>query len=47
VRGAAARALAGVAAAVAIGTALVHGQVRDAGRIELVTLRSGSYADFR
>ena len=46
-RGAAARALAGVAAAVAIGTALVHGQVRDAGRIELVTLGSGSYADFR
>ena len=46
-RGAAARALAVVAAAVAVGTALVHGQVRDAGPIERVTLRSGSYADFR
>jgi dienelactone hydrolase len=35
-----------VAAAVAVGTALVHGQVSDAGPIELVTLRSGSYTDF-
>jgi dienelactone hydrolase len=46
-RRAASRALAAVAAAVAIGTALVHGQVRDVGPIERVTLRSGSYADFR
>ena len=45
-RGAALRALAVVAAAVAVGTALVHGQVSDAGPIELVTLRSGSYTDF-
>ena len=43
----AAWALAVVAAAVAVGTALVYGQVRDAGPIEQVTLRSGSYADFR
>lgn len=34
-------------AGVAIETALVHGQGGDAGPIELVTLRSGSYADFR
>lgn len=47
VRGAAWRALAVVAAAVAVGTALVHSQVREVGPIELVTLRSGSYADFR
>jgi len=47
VRGGAPRALAVVAAAVAVGTALVHGQVSDAGPIELVTLRSGSYTDFR
>jgi dienelactone hydrolase len=47
VRGAASRALGLVAATVAVGTALVYGQVRDAGPIELVTLRSGSYADFR
>jgi dienelactone hydrolase len=47
VRGAASRALALVAAAVAVGAALVHGQVRDAGPVERVTLRSGSYADFR
>ena len=46
VRGAA-WALAVVAAAVAIGAALVHGQVTDVGSIEQVTLRSGSYADFR
>jgi dienelactone hydrolase len=46
-RGAASRTLAAVAAAVAIGTALVHGQVSDVGPIERVTLRSGSYADFR
>jgi len=39
--------LAVVAAAVAIGAALVHGQVTDVGSIEQVTLRSGSYADFR
>jgi len=32
---------------VAVGTALVYGQLRDAGPIERVTLRSGSYADFR
>ncbi len=38
---------AAAAVAVAAGTALVHGQVRGAGLIELVTLRSGSYADFR
>ena len=36
-----------VAAVVAAGTALVYGQVRGAGPIEPVTLRSGSYADFR
>jgi dienelactone hydrolase len=36
-----------VAAVVAAGTALVHGQVRGADPSELVTLRSGSYADFR
>ena len=36
-----------VAAVVAVGTALVHGQVRDVGPIERVTLCSGSYADFR
>ena len=36
-----------VAAAVAAGTTLVHGQVRGADPTELVTLRSGSYADFR
>jgi len=47
VRGAVARALTAVAAAVAVGTALVHGHLRDAGPIERVTLRSGSYADFR
>jgi len=41
------RALVMVAAAVAAGTALVHDQVRGADPIELVTLRSGSYADFR
>ncbi len=46
-RGAASWALAVVAAAVAVGTALVHGQVSDVGPIERVTLRSGSYADFR
>jgi dienelactone hydrolase len=46
-RRAASRALMVVAAAVAVGTALVYGQVRDAGTIERVTLRSGSYADFR
>jgi hypothetical protein len=46
-RSAASRALVVVAAAVAAGTALVHGQVRSADRTELVTLRSGSYADFR
>ncbi len=46
-RGAASWALAVVAAGVAVGTALVHGQVRDVGPIERVTLRSGSYADFR
>ena len=43
----AAWALALVATAVAVGTALLHGQVSDVGPIELVTLRSGSYADFR
>ncbi len=43
----AAWALAVVAAAVAVGAALVHGQVSDVGSIERVTLRSGSYADFR
>src|SRR6266404_2693221 len=42
-----ARALVVVAALVAVGTALVYGQLRDAGPIERVTLRSGSYADFR
>jgi dienelactone hydrolase len=47
VRRAASRALAVVAAAVAVGTALVHGQVSDVGLIERVTLRSGSYTDFR
>ena len=36
-----------VAAAVAAGTALVPGQGRGADLIEAVTLRSGSYADFR
>jgi dienelactone hydrolase len=36
-----------VAAAVAAGTAPVHGQVRGADPTEMVTLRSGSYADFR
>ena len=36
-----------VAAVVAAGTALVHGQVRGTDPIELVTLRSGSYTDFR
>lgn len=41
------RTLVVVAAAVAAGTALVHSQVRGADPIELVTLRSGSYADFR
>ena len=46
-RGAALRALAVVAAAVAVATALVRGRVSDAGPIELVTLRSGSYTDFR
>ncbi len=46
-RGTASWALAVVAAGVAVGTALVHGQVRDVGPIERVTLRSGSYADFR
>src|ERR1700730_17112917 len=40
-------ALAVVAAGAAVGTALVYGQVRDAGPTERVTLRSGSYADFR
>lgn len=40
-------ALVAVAAAVAAGTALVHGQVRGADPIELVTLRSAAYADFR
>jgi len=42
-----ARALVVVAAAVVAGTALVHGQVRGSDPIESVTLRSGSYADFR
>src|SRR6267142_2773818 len=46
-RSAVARALVVVAAAVVAGTALVHGQVRGADPIESVTLRSGSYADFR
>jgi dienelactone hydrolase len=46
-RRAASRALTAVAAAVAVGATLVYGQVRDAGPIEHVTLRSGSYADFR
>jgi dienelactone hydrolase len=46
-RRAASRALMAVAAAVAVGATLVYGQVRDAGPIEHVTLRSGSYADFR
>jgi dienelactone hydrolase len=46
VRGAAARTLVVVAAVLAVGAALVHGQVR-AGPIERVTLRSGSYIDFR
>ena len=45
-RGTAARALVVVAAVLAVGAALVHGQVR-AGPIERVTLRSGSYIDFR
>ena len=44
---AAVRALLVVAALVAVGTALVYGQLRDAAPIERVTLRSGSYADFR
>jgi len=47
VRRAASWALAVVAAAVAVGTALIYGQVSDAGLIERVTLRSGSYTDFR
>ena len=46
-RGAASRTLAVLAAAVAVGTALVYAQVSDVGPIERVTLRSGSYADFR
>jgi dienelactone hydrolase len=46
-RRAASWALGVVAAAVAVGTVLVYGQVREAGPIEQVTLRSGSYADFR
>lgn len=46
-RRAALRALAVVAAAVAVATALVHGQVSDPGLIERVTLRSRSYTDFR
>ena len=46
-RRAAALVLGVVAAAAAVGTALVYGQVSDAGPIERVTLRSGSYADFR
>ena len=46
-RCAASRALAVAAAAVAVGTALVYGQVSGAGLIERVTLRSGSYTDFR
>jgi dienelactone hydrolase len=46
-RRAAALALGVVAAAVAVGTVLVYGQVREAGPIEQVTFRSGSYADFR
>jgi dienelactone hydrolase len=46
-RRAASRALMVVAAAVAVGATLVYGQVRDAGPIEHVTLRSDSYADFR
>jgi dienelactone hydrolase len=46
-RRAASRALGVVAAAVAVGTALVYGQVRDVGPIERVTLRSSSYTDFR
>lgn len=41
------RALGVVAAAFAVGAALVYGQIREAGPIERVTLRSGSYADFR
>ena len=41
------RALWVVAAAFAVGAALVYGQIREAGPIERVTLRSGSYADFR
>ena len=40
-RRAASRALAVVAAAVAVGTALVYGQVSGAGLIERVTLRAG------
>jgi dienelactone hydrolase len=40
-------ALAAVAAAVAVGAALVHGRATDADSIELVTFHSGSYADFR
>jgi hypothetical protein len=47
VRGRAVAGVAVVAAAVAVGTALVYGRVRDAGPVELVTLRSDSYADFR
>jgi len=46
-RGAASRTLAVLAAAVAVGTALVYAQVSDVGPLERVTLRSGSYADFR
>ena len=41
------RALVVVAAVVAAGTALVHGPVPGAELSELVTLRSGSYVDFR
>src|SRR5207237_697283 len=46
-RGAASRTLAVLAAAVAIGTTLVYAQVSDVRPIERVTLRSGSYTDFR
>jgi dienelactone hydrolase len=41
------RTLVVVAAAITAGTALVHGQGRGADPTERVTLRSGSYADFR
>jgi dienelactone hydrolase len=41
------RTLVVVAAAITAGTARVHGQGRGADPIELVTLHSGSYADFR